>query len=113
MTLAVLLPLALYASAADTPASVLAMEKTGETLLHRLLTRQFDALCTGENVYTADILAETEDTLMYREYLWWNSEAHIRAELPLDVYPYDLSFVHAAGNTSTITEYFIHRRNPS
>lgn len=103
LTLAVLLPLALYASAADTPASVLAMEKAGETLLNRLLTRQFDALCTGENVYTADILAETEDTLMYREYLWWNSETHIRAELPLDIYTYDLSFVRAAGNTLQYT----------
>ena len=108
-----LLPLALYASAADTPASVLAMEKAGETLLHRLLTRQFDALCTGENVYTADILAETEDTLMYREYLWWNSETHIRAELPLDVYTYDLSFVHAAGNTSTITEILYTQEEPT
>ena len=103
LTLAVLLPLALHTSAADTPASVLAMEKAGETLLNRLLTRQFDALCTGENVYTADILAETEDTLMYREYLWWNSETHIHAELPLDVYTYDLSFVRAAGNTLQYT----------
>ena len=98
LTLAMLLPLALYASAADTPAAILAMEKDGEALLDRLLTRQFDAFCAGKNVYTADILAETEETLLYREYLWWDCEMYIRGELPWDRYEYSLSFVRAEGN---------------
>ncbi len=98
LTLAMLLPLAMYASAADTPAAVLAMGKKGEALLDRLLTRQFDAFCAGKNVYTADILAETEETLLYREYLWWDCETYIRGELPWYRYEYSLSFVRAEGN---------------
>ena len=76
--------------------------QAGEELLNTLLSRQFDAFCTGDAVETDDIFADTSSTLPYREYLRYHTALIAAgAKKAWRAYGYDVTFVGAVEHQYT------------
>lgn len=68
------------------------LEIKGTELLTELLNRQFEANKTGELIDTSDILADTPETELYRQYLYWYSGKCSATEEYWTEYTYSLDF---------------------
>lgn len=65
-------------------------------LFNTLLTRQFDAIVSGEKVLTSDVFIETENTLLYQHFLEWRVLAATLLNSTYADYRYDIELQEVA-----------------
>lgn len=88
--------------------------QAGEELLNTLLSRQFDAFCTGDTIETDDIFADTSSTLPYREYLRYHTALIAAgAKKAWRAYGYDVTFVGAVEHQYTYAVSYSYWDGPS